>query len=90
MAIIDLDREQQIELLREADLDRLREVYRPLAESVASHYDGDQDRLVDQALTSIPQAVIGYLERGPDYRFDTYLTYYFAKGVEFYLEIQPL
>jgi len=85
MAIVDLDREQQIELLREASLDRLAEVYLPLAVSVASHYAQGDDVAVlaeDVVVRSLERAIPSYLERMPKYRFDTYLTYYLVREIE--------
>ena len=84
MAIVDLDREQQIELL-DAGLERLVEVYLPLAVSVVSRYaqGGDVERLAeDVLLRSLERAVAPYLERLPEYRFDTYLTYYLVREIE--------
>jgi len=89
MAIVELTREQQIDLLETADLDRLVEVYRPLAESVASRYaqGGDVAVLAESVLrSSLVRAKASYRARAPDYRFDTYLTYYFVKAVERRLE----
>jgi len=90
MAIIDLDREQQIELLREADVARLIEVYIPLAESVASRYAQGEDigDIAYRALvTVISYSRAHYLARldsggRVSYRFDTYLTYYLTESIE--------
>ena len=74
------------------DQEELREVYRPLARSVASHYaefEPDIDELTSVALETLPRAAKNFLSHQREeltYRFDTYLTYYFVKAVERSLE----
>lgn len=80
MPIIKLDRLEQIELLKKESLDKIKEVYRPLAKSVAEKY---LNELTDIALETIEVARRKYLVKSADkFKFDTYATYWFKKAIE--------
>ena len=70
-------------------MSELKEKYKELALKVASHYsDEDAEALAKVALEEVERAKGKYDERERDYKFSTYLTYYFKMAIEKELEKQ--
>ncbi|MCG2685875.1 hypothetical protein L6258_00705 [Candidatus Parcubacteria bacterium] len=93
MAVVNLSKTEQDKLLKEKPLEEIKEVYRPLARAVVEKYSKypNQEKLVELALETVEFARQKYLENGgerKDYKFDTYLTYFFKTAIEKFLDKQ--
>ncbi len=83
MAVIKLSKEEQLEFIKGKPLEEVRKLYRPLAESVAKKY---VDSLAGVALDQLERARRMFLEKKRDFKFDTYVTYFFKQAIEDFLK----